>query len=237
MRMPPETGARRRSLTTCLLVAGWLLTGCSTLAAGQPVPADHDGPIPVKDSALRNALLDGEELDTIMNTSDMKEQRSTDKPYSDDATVDSSCLAAWQPLQQSVYQDSGYSAIRAKMFHDYDSTSSDGHAVWESVVSFSARTDATDFFEQLSGEWTSCSDRQLTVRSSSGNIEWKLGAVDTDKSTLSMTQTKLHSQGWSCQHALRLTNNVIIDAMACMTDTADEAKTIVEEIDAKLPSI
>lgn len=235
--MPRETGAQMRWLTMSLLVAGGLLAGCSAVTTGQPVPADHDGPIPVPDSALRKALLDGDALDTIMDASGMKEQTSTDKPFSDDTEFDSSCLAPWQPIPDSVYDDSGYSAINAKTFREDDSSGSKRHVVWQAVVSFKSRAEATDLFGQMSDDWTSCQDRQFTTRSSSGNTDWEFSAVETDESTLTLTQTQLNTPGWSCQHAVRASNNVIIDVLACKVHSADEAKTIVEDIDAKLPSV
>jgi S-adenosylmethionine/arginine decarboxylase-like enzyme len=50
-------------------------------------------------------------------------------------------------------------------------------------------------------------------------------------------QPQLHTPGWGCQHTLRASNNVVIDVLTCGYDTADEATHVVDDIDAKLPSV
>ena len=224
----------RGSLIALLALCG-LLAGCSTITAGRAVPADNNGPVPVKDSALKSALLDADEINEIMGTSGMSSQRTSDELMSDDTDFDSSCLGAWQPIQESVYQDSGYSASQMQQLYE-TSPAGDRHVVWEAAVTFESRADASAFFDQSSEEWTSCGDRTFTTTGSS-SYTWELSAPENQDSTLTMTQTQEDADGWSCQHALRLSNNVIIDVVACMTGSDDEAKQIAEGIDEKLPSI
>ncbi|MEZ0362735.1 sensor domain-containing protein [Mycobacterium sp. pUA109] len=215
-----------------------LLAGCSTLVPGQAKPADHDGPVPVPKSALRSVLLDGHDLNTVMGASDLEIQKTRTELFDDDDDWDRSCLAIWYPIQRSVYSDSGFSALRAQTVRGGDVNGPDDHLVVEAAVVYLSRKAVADFFHRLTDDWTSCGDRHFTNHDPDGDpAEWEFGAVDTTDSTLVVNQTQLHTNGWSCQHAMRATNNVIIDVLACKMNGDDEAKTIVNDIDAKLPSV
>lgn len=225
-------------LTASLLAVGGLLAGCSTVTVGRAVPADHDGPKPVPDSALGNALLDAGELDTVMGASGMQEKDSWNDLLDDTVLSDESCLASWQPIQKSTYSDSGWSALRSKVFYDTDKPSDSNHHVVEAVVGFKSRTDVADFFDQVKSKWTSCGDRKISVHSSSGsNYDWEFSASDSTATMLSVTITQTDTNGWSCQRVVQTANNVVIDVNACTYNVTDEGKAVAKEIDAKLPSI
>lgn len=217
-----------------------LLTGCTVLVDGRSAPADHDGPVPVPNSALRRALLDGDELDTALDASGI-EKKAIREDLSADSTSfsDPSCLAAWQPIQESVYDDSDWSAVRAAVLHDHADVDAADNLIVEAVVGFPARSDAAGFFDQVKPEWESCGDRQfITHRSDGLETEWDFDTVQSTGSTLSVIRTQLHTNGWSCQRALRATNNVIIDVVACAYDVVDDdGVAVVDAIDAKLPSV
>lgn len=230
-------GVRVRK-TAIALVAGCLaLSGCSTVVRGQPVPADHNGPVAVPDSALRGALLDVDQINSVMHASAMKRQSSGDQLLPDSPNFDQSCLAAWQPIQRSVYTDTDVSAVRGELFREDDDQGVDHHYAIQAVVGFSSRDDVAEFFDRMTDEWRSCEDRTFTAATSNGDVDWRFGPVVETESTLTMVQTQEGSRDWSCQRALRASNNVVIDVITCMTDGTDEATTIVEDIDAKLPSI
>jgi hypothetical protein len=81
----------------------------------------------------------------------------------------------------------------------------------------------------------SCGNLTFSTTRSGG--DWTFDTVSHVDSTLWETQRQLNSPGWACQRALRVSNNVAIDVLACKRYAADEAMTIVHAIDARLPSV
>jgi hypothetical protein len=232
-----ELGPGLRRVTVALLALSWLLAGCSTVTAGLALPADHDGPAPVKKTALRSTLLNAREINTVMGASSMKKHDSINELLPDDRSFDRSCLAPWQPIQRSVYADSGWTAVRAQLLSDEDDGHRD-HVAIEAVVGFPSRTEAAHFFEAVTPDWTSCGGGQFSTHTGDGDeSEWEFSTPEATESTLSVMQPQLHTPGWACQHTLRASNNVVIDVLTCGYDTADDATHVVDEIDAKLPSV
>jgi hypothetical protein len=112
------------------------------------------------------------------------------------------------------------------------------HFVIQAVVDFPSRKDARQFFDETAQNWTPCGDRSFTTsRGGDTDAVWTFEAVSNADSTLWMTQRQKNSPGWTCQRALRVTNNVAIDVLACKLFASDEAVTIVDGIDARLPSV
>ena len=118
-------------------------------------------------------------------------------------------------------------------------TGQPGHFVIQSVVAFPSRRDADDFFGRTARRWAPCADRTFVSRRGGGDAagSWRFGPVSAVDSMLWMTQHQERSRGWSCQRALRVSNNVAIDVLACKHYSSDEAATIVHGIDARLPSL
>jgi hypothetical protein len=174
-----ELGPGARRVTVALLALCGLLAGCSTVTAGLALPADRGGPAPVPKTALRNTLLDAREINTVMGASSMKKQGSINELLPDDRSFDRSCLAPWQPIQRSVYADSGWTAVRAQLLSDED----DGHrehVAIEPVVGFPSRTEAADFFDQVAPAWTSCGGGQFTAQTSDDDeSEWEFSSAET----------------------------------------------------------
>ena len=213
------------------------LAGCSTVVSGRPQPADTNGPAPVRDSALRQVLLTPAEVNKVMNAQGIKEIATEDELLSD-SDFPRSCLAAWQPIQRSVYAGHDWSAVNSDALRDGEDINSADYFVIQAAVTFKSRTAATEFFDQMARDWKSCGNRQFTSTSSGGSTaEWMFGPVENANSTLAVTQKQLDVGSWGCQHALRASNNVIIDVVACSYNVVDEAKAIIDKIDAKLPSI
>lgn len=63
---------------------------------------------------------------------------------------------------------------------------------------------------------------------------WDVGPVSNTNGTLSATETREGGQGWACQRALTVSNNVAIDITACGYDKADGAVNIARQIAGKV---
>lgn len=220
-----------------LLLACSVLAGCSVLTDGQPVPADTDGPRPVRTSALSGTLLASATINDIMGASGMTVTDTRSRLFDGSAQFgDHACLVAWTPAEQTVYAHTGWTAVVAQTLLEAPGKSR--HFVVQAVVSFPSRDDASVFFQRAARKWIPCGD-QTFVTNRGGrdpHPSWTFDTVFNADSTLWMTQRQDGSSGWSCQRALRISNNVAIDVLACKLYVTDEAITIAHGIDTRLPS-
>lgn len=229
---------RKRIAALGVVLACSAATGCSVLTGGRAVPADTDGPKPVPAAALREVLLRSTTINDIMGASGMTVKDSRARLFDVGRQFsDRSCMAAWTPAEQTVYAGSGWTALVAQTLLRSPGVSDD--FVIQAVVGFSSREVADGFFDETARKWTPCGHRTFVTHQSSGSadIPWTFDVVSNADSTLWMTQTQDDDPGWSCQRALRVSNNVAIDVLACKPYVADEAVTIAQAIDARLPSV
>ncbi|GFG87862.1 sensor domain-containing protein [Mycolicibacter algericus] len=218
-----------------LVLACALLTGCSRVTVGLAVPADHDGPRPVAASALPDLLLEASTVSDIMGSHEMRVKDSRSRMFDSVGQFpDRACMAAWMPVEQSVYADTEWTATYVQTL----SEASLDHFVIQAVTMFVSRDDAQSFFDATVRRWSPCGERSFTT-SKDGDVEtpWTFDTVVDVDSTVWMTQHQDDSAGWSCQRALRVANNIAIDVLACKLYVGDEAVTIANGIDARLPSV
>jgi PknH-like extracellular domain len=65
---------------------------------------------------------------------------------------------------------------------------------------------------------------------------WTVGPVSNTNGTLSATRPQVGGNGWTCQRALTVANNVAIDVSACSYTQSDSAINIAHQIAAKVPT-
>lgn len=220
-----------------LMLACALTVGCSATTTGRPVPADADGPRPVPASALPDALLGAATVSEIMGASGMVVKDSRVEMFdSSDQFGDPACLVAWMPVEQQVYAAADWTSMIAQTL--WDAAGALDHFVIQSLVTFSSRDTARSFFEETAQTWKSCGERSFTAsKDGSSETPWTFDKVTDVDSTLWMTQHQDDSVGWGCQRALRVSNNVAVDVLACRFGVGDEAVTIAHGIDTRLPSV
>lgn len=228
---------RRRTagLACTLLLACAVVAGCSRVTGGVAVPADHDGPRPVAASMLPDLLLEASTVSDIMGSSDMRVKDSRSRMFDSGRQFpDRACMAAWTPVEQSVYADTDWTATVVQTL----SEAALDHFVIQAVTVFMSRGDAQSFFDVTARRWALCGERSFTTsKDGHGETPWTFDTVADVDSTVWMTQHQDDSAGWSCQRALRVSNNVAIDVLACKLYISDEAVTIANGIDARLPSV
>ncbi|MGV0626989.1 sensor domain-containing protein [Mycolicibacter minnesotensis] len=202
---------------------------------GSAVAADHDGPRPVATSMLPRLLLEPAAISDIMRSPGMHVDGSRTKMIDSSSEFpDYDCVVAWMPVERSVYADSGWTATAAKSLSDI---SPKGFVI-EAATAFNTRDAARSFFDEIASHWSSCGDRTFTsTRPGHADTLWTFDKVTNVDSTLWMSQTPDDSPEWTCQRALRVSNNIAIDVLTCKDYGDDEAVTIVNAIDARLPSI
>jgi serine/threonine-protein kinase len=152
--------------------------------------------------------------------------------FDDSANIpDKDCRFADLPVTTSVYDGSGWTAMRSQ--HLREPVDDYPHQVWQAVVLFPSANDAARFFSASAQRWPACSNRQYHYINDPGNPDtvWTVGPVANISDTLSTTRKG--GEGWTCQRALTVSNNVAIDVAAC-PNNADAAVVIAHQIAAKV---
>lgn len=215
-----------------------MLTGCTVSATGRPVAAPNLGhwqPPPILNARLANLLLSARDVNAVGQTTSMALRRPiAEMSHSDDVVSDRNCLDAYSPVEATVYRDSSWIALEGQFLDNaHSKVDQNKHALLQAVVRFRDADMAQEFFSQAKPRWATCANRPLTITQPGDNpVAWKLGGLVTTDTTLSIVQTLDAGRGFSCQRAMGVRNNVIIDTLWCGFDTADQAGEVVNKIAA-----
>jgi serine/threonine kinase PknH len=196
---------------------------------------------PVAEAALDGLLLNPSDVSTAMGTIGMTVKNTDTSPTDTSANIaDKACLPMDATAQPVVYAGSGWTAMRGQQLRNPGTLT---QFVEQDVVLFPAAHDATAFFTASSQSWPTCSNRQYAVKYVVGNGSgaadrmWDAGAVSNMNGTLSVTTTAEGGRGWTCQRALTVSNNVVIDVDTCSYHANDPAAVnIAHQIAAKVPT-
>jgi PknH-like extracellular domain len=221
-------------------ITGYILRQPSTTS--QPVT-------PVAVAALEGLLLSPDQLNTATGATGITVAKTETVMDDDSARVaDKACRPQDGPLIAPVYAGSGWSAFREQVLHDSGDTSGNTwtHSVDQGVVLFSSAHDADAFFTASAQSWPACANRQYTSTvAGKPDRVWTVGPVANTNGTLSATKTvggdSSGTWNWlSCQRALTVANNVVIDVSACSHNRSDSqsdsAVNIAHQIAAKVPT-
>lgn len=232
----------RQRLTVLVLAAvSALAVGCTTVAGGRAVPADRSGPLPqnpVAVSALEWLLLAANQINTALNATSMKVWFSADAMWDWSTSIsDKDCLPLDGPAQDKVYAGSGWTAIRGQRLDDSvdDSKSRDHYAI-QAVIAYPSARDANAFYDSSAQSWSACANRRFSdLPQGKPAVVWTVAGIKKVNGTLSTSEVQEGGDGWSCQRALTVRNNVAIDVLACASPLAGgSAVGIAEQIAAKV---
>jgi serine/threonine-protein kinase len=211
-----------------------LLTGCAQ------TPAADEPPKSVPDSALPGLLLNTDDIDAVMST-DMMIARPPVAQMGDHRNLlpNLNCLGVWQVNEAPIYDPSDWQSVRQQMLRSPDSDSWDSLVV-QSVVSYRSPEAAQRFFDQSAGRWEHCSNHRVNIRLNDQPLPaWLSGDLTASPSRLTMPYVRgSGEQIRSCQRALAVAANVILDIQACrpLQPTAvTQAGDIADKIEARLP--
>ncbi len=236
VRRPIVAGVRSAVVSAVGLCL--MLTGCTVSTAGRPVGAPNLGhwqPQPIRNARLANLLLSARDVNAVGQTTSMALRRPiSEMSHSDDVVSDRNCLDAYSPVEASVYRDGSWVALEGQFLDNaHAKADHNKHALLQAVVRFRDADVAQQFFSQAKPRWAACANRPLTISQPGDNpVAWKFGGLVATDSTLSLVQTLDAGRGFSCQRALGVRNNVVIDTLWCGFDTADQAGEVVNKIAA-----
>lgn len=232
-----------RQRITALVLAGVsaFAAGCTTVAGGKAVPADHSGPLPqnpVAVSALDGLLLETNQINTALNATSMKVWFSADAMWDWSASIsDKDCLPLDGPAQDKVYAGSGWTAIRGQRLDDsVDDAKGRDHYAIQAVIAYPSARDANAFYDSSAQTWSACANRRFSdLPQGKPPVLWTVAGITKASGTLSTSEVQEGGDGWTCQRALTVRNNVAIDVLACASPLAGgSAVGMAEQIAAKV---
>jgi hypothetical protein len=206
---------------------------------------------PLTPPALADLLLSAAEIDSVLGItgsrtdklSDALEEAPTVNPGPNGRTFPDECLYISGPALALVYANSGNTVVHGEQIAapSPGSNAPAPHAN-QFVVLFPTAEQASAFFATSSQHWPACANRQDTVPgrdAASPGIQWKVGPVSNANGVLSTTvSVSLSKNGetksQSCQRALTVRNNVVIDVDGCRTDPGNAGVTIANQIADKV---
>jgi serine/threonine kinase PknH len=142
------------------------------------------------------------------------------------------CLGAYEPIEEAVYQPSGYTAVSGQAVHDAEPDSA--HRVFESVVQFPSAEKAGAFVQASEDKWKACAAQQVTTTFNGKTQAWTFGQLAGAAPRIA--QERVQADGArTCHHVLHAVSDVVIDVLVCGADAAPgQAGKIAEQIAAKI---
>ena len=214
-----------------------LMAGCSSgnnSVAPTSTTASPSQP-PVAADALDGLLLSPAEIGTIMAaTAEIPVNKTYTQMVDTSAGKPDKNCRFTQPVESSVYANSGWNGMRSQELQE--KVPNFAHHVIQAVVSFPDAGKATSFFNASAQFWPLCANHEYHVISPGGPDKvFTMGAISNNNGVLGTTDTLLGGNGWACQRALTVSNNIAIDVAACATNPpADAAVNIAHQIAAKV---
>ncbi|WP_431240919.1 sensor domain-containing protein (plasmid) [Mycolicibacterium aichiense] len=209
------------------------VASCSVSTAGHGVGAETLGhaPKPVAAAALSDLLLGISEAGSVMGAK--LSVVSSGHELNENKPLDDGCLV-WSEAQRRNYDGSDWTAVREVEMRDRPDNSD--NIVYEAVVAFTDAAAAHEFYASQKVEWARCDDRRVDLHDAGdpSSHYWTLSRATEDQGVLTLTRSEEEDPGWSCQHAMTVKNNVVVDVSACAMNVADRGAELVQRIAAKV---
>lgn len=235
----PQPGRTRNSVKRChfgALALSFVLAGCGGGAASS---ASEPRKL-VPDSALAGSLLSADELNAIMGTSAMTPHPPVGQMGDHRNLLPNlNCLGVWQVTEAPIYESSHWKSVRQQMFRTPDTDGWDTLVV-QSVVSYRTADAARQFFTESTDRWSKCTNHNVNIQLNGQVLPaWRSGDLTKTDIQLAMPYTRgSGDQTRSCQRALSVVANLILDIQACKPQqqaAVTQAVDVADKIESKLP--
>jgi serine/threonine protein kinase len=209
-----------------LIVGGvgiWRVTRPKPAPPVDPVPADR----------LSALLLSPSDIDSVMGSSTMEPGKPITSMDSSSVTLSSpACQGALYTSQDPVYAGTGYTGVSGLVSSEpgdnYD------HWVNQAVVAFPSADKAKAFLQTSADKWKTCAGRTVTVTNKGKTYRWTFAQINGSPPKIAVLDTQEAADGWECQRAMGVANNVIVDVNACGYHITDEGGQITDKIVDKI---
>ncbi|OBK46224.1 sensor domain-containing protein [Mycobacterium kubicae] len=205
-------------------------------SGGNHKPTAKPGPssaAPAAPGRANLALLGAEEVGSILGDPNMVSASRGDQLRAPQGTLSApECVAAYEPLEESVYRPHNPSAARNEVLHT--AGENPAHRVVEGAATFPTAEKARAFVEASAERWRACANKTVKFGGSAGRgSEWTFGDVDGSAPKISQVRTQTDGSGRTCQHVLDAVNEVVVEVEACGSDLGDAGSRIAEQIGNK----
>lgn len=235
---------RQQIIALAALAGACMLAGCTDVVAGKSVAGDKVGlanQTPIQVSALDGLLLDTSQINSALGAASMKVWFNAKGMWDWSKSVsDKNCLAVDGPAQDKVYANTGWTAMRGQRLDDsVDDSKTRKHYSIQAIVAFPNAQDAANFYNSQVQSWQSCANRRFNdVNPGQADTIWSVGDVNAANGMLTGSEVQQAGDGWTCQRALTVRNNLSIDIVTCAyNETGTSAVDIANQIAGKVAKL
>lgn len=245
---PPPPPKRRRAtviaaiVTATAVVSGgitaWAVTGSDSGQGASEAAEASTSPTTaaklVPNSALSGFFPSPAEVAEIIGVPELVLERTLPAIQDDSSSaVDrKECLSAVMPLQVSVYQDSEWKAAVVQFLMP---PNGQGSFVIQGVVSYPTPELAEAFARDQRQAWIPCAGTTVVTTVNAVTFPQTLGSVEMPDD-LSITLILTRPDNFTCQRALTVRNNVVVDLNACRPGITDQGAQLLKQIAVKIPA-
>jgi hypothetical protein len=203
----------------------------------KPSPAPSSAPAAGPTSAtgappvdLGSILLGAPDISTIMGTN-MQPANQTSQMLNAPGTVSNAgCTGAFDVIQASVYQGSGFTAVRGQGWH----SSNPPHRIYQAAVQFPSVESAHEFVRKSAGNWKACAGQTVTATDGNQTSTWAFGDFNGAPPRIVQRRTETGANGRVCQHVLSAVSSVVIEVLACGQTITTQGGQIADQMAAKV---
>jgi serine/threonine kinase PknH len=197
-------------------------------------PASPAGPAgPANATRLDSYLLGAADIGTIVADPNLvAAERTVHLRTLRETLSNVDCLGAYEPIEDAVYQPSGYTEVRGQAVQT--AGEDPAHRIFESVAAFPSAEKASAFVQTSADKWKACAGQQVTTTFNDKTSAWTFGALDGAAPRIA--QERKPAEGTrTCHHVLHAASSVVIDVLVCGADVAaGQAGKIAGQIAAKV---
>jgi serine/threonine kinase PknH len=192
-------------------------------------------PDPIAPDRLKALLLSSPDINSVMGSSSMEPGKPITEMDSSSVTLSSpGCQGALYTSQDPVYAGTGYTGVSGLVSSEpgdnYD------HWVNQAVVAFPSADKAKAFLQSSAEKWKTCAGKTVSVTNKSKTYRWTFAQINGGPPKISVLETQEGADGWECQRAMGVANNVIVDINACGYHISDQGAQITDKIVDKINS-
>ncbi len=208
-----------------------IVSGVGIWLIVRPKPVPPPDPIPAE--RLSALLLSPADINSVMGSSTMQPGKPIVAMDTSSVTLSlPDCQGTLYTTQDPVYAGTGYSAISGLVSSEpgdnYD------HWVNQAVVLFPSANKAKDFLQTSTDKWKSCAGKTVTVTNKGKTYRWTFAQLQGSPPKMTVMDTQEGGEGWECQRAMSVANNVIVDVNACGYHISNQGEQITDKIVAKV---
>jgi serine/threonine-protein kinase len=192
-------------------------------------------PDPITPDHLSALLLSRPDINAVMGSSSMEPGKPIKEMDTSSVTLSSpGCQGALYTSQDPVYAGTGYTGVSGLVSSEpgdnYD------HWVNQAVVAFPSADKAKAFLQTTADKWKACAGKTVTVTNKGKSYTWTFAQINGGPPRMTLADTQEGADGWECQRAMGVANNVIVDINACGYHINDQGGQIADKIVEKINS-